>query len=56
MFHILTLPARAAIEWTARVLSEENRSLLRRLTLVRQTGEITLVHATLNQPGNGITF
>jgi predicted phosphodiesterase len=43
-------PARAAIEWTAKVLSEENRSLIRGSTLVQKTGEITLVHATLNQP------
>jgi predicted phosphodiesterase len=43
-------PARAAIEWTTKTLTEENRSLLRRFPLVQQTGEITLVHATLHQP------
>jgi diadenosine tetraphosphatase ApaH/serine/threonine PP2A family protein phosphatase len=44
------LPGRAAIEWTAKILTEESRALLRRLPLVRQEGEISLVHATLHQP------
>ena len=43
--------ARTAIDWTAGVLNEESRSSLRRLALVRQTGEITLVHSALHQPG-----
>jgi len=43
--------ARAAIEWTAAVLTEESRSSLRALTLVEQAGQMTLAHATLHQPG-----
>jgi predicted phosphodiesterase len=43
-------PARAAIEWTAQVLNEKNRSLLRRLPLLHPTEEFTLVHASLDQP------
>jgi diadenosine tetraphosphatase ApaH/serine/threonine PP2A family protein phosphatase len=42
--------ARAAIEWTARILNEKSRASLRRLALVRQGGEITLAHAALHQP------
>jgi len=43
-------PARAAIEWTATILSEKSRSFLRDLPLVQRTGEITLAHATLHRP------
>ena len=42
--------ARAAIEWTREKLSEENRRVLKDLTLVRRTGNITLVHSTLDDP------
>jgi diadenosine tetraphosphatase ApaH/serine/threonine PP2A family protein phosphatase len=42
--------ARAAIEWTASVLTEENRASLRRLAPLRQVGEVTLVHASLPRP------
>lgn len=42
--------ARAAIEWTAGVLTEESRTSLRRLVPVRQAGGITLVHAALPRP------
>ncbi len=46
-----TSPARAAIEWTATVLTEESRSSLRLLPLVQRAGELTLAHAALHQPG-----
>ncbi|MBI5968961.1 MAG: metallophosphoesterase family protein [Deltaproteobacteria bacterium] len=42
--------AKAAILWTGRKLSEENKALLRRLLLVRQVEGITFVHATPNDP------
>jgi len=42
--------ARAAIEWTAKILTEESRDFLRRLALVRQDGEVTLVHSALPRP------
>jgi predicted phosphodiesterase len=42
--------ARVAVEWTAAVLTEKNRSSLRGLPLIQRTGKITLAHATLHQP------
>jgi diadenosine tetraphosphatase ApaH/serine/threonine PP2A family protein phosphatase len=42
--------ARAAIEWTRENLSEENRRLIEDLPLVRQAGNITLVHSSLDDP------
>ena len=42
--------ARAAIEWTREKLSEENRQMLRTLPLVRQAGDLTCVHSTLDRP------
>jgi predicted phosphodiesterase len=44
------LPGRTAIEWTAKILTEENRALLRGLPLFLQGGEKSLAHATLYQP------
>jgi len=42
--------ARAAIEWTREKLSEENRRRLADLPLVRQIGDLTLVHSSLDDP------
>jgi predicted phosphodiesterase len=42
--------ARSAILWTRDQLLPENQNYLRRLLLRRQSGEITFVHATPNQP------
>ena len=45
-----TPSARAAIEWTATVLTEKNHFSLLRFPLVERTGKITLAHANLHQP------
>ncbi len=42
--------ARTAIEWTREKLSEENRRLLEDSPLVRETGNVTLVHSSLDDP------
>ena len=43
--------AKAAVQWTGGELAEEDRTFLRRLPLVHQSGGITFVHATPNEPG-----
>lgn len=42
--------ARTAILWTAKQLSEEYREFLKKLPLVVELNDITLVHASLNHP------
>lgn len=42
--------ARAALEWTRENLSAENRRLIEELSLVRETGDVTLVHSSLDDP------
>lgn len=44
--------AAAALEWTRRQLDEEQRLWLRRLRMVRQIEDFTVVHSTLDQPNN----
>jgi len=44
--------AAAALEWTRRQLSEEQRQWLRRLRMVRQVADFTVVHSTLDQPSH----
>jgi diadenosine tetraphosphatase ApaH/serine/threonine PP2A family protein phosphatase len=44
--------AAAALEWTRSQLSDEQRQWLRRLRLVRQVSDFTVVHSTLDQPSN----
>lgn len=44
--------AAAALEWTRKQLSDEQRTWLRRLRLVRQVADFTVVHSTLDQPAN----
>jgi len=44
--------AAAALEWTRAQLTEEHRQWLRRLRMVRQVADFTIVHATLDQPAN----
>lgn len=44
--------AAAALEWTREQLSEEQRTWLRRLRMVRQIEDFTVVHSTLDQPSN----
>ena len=44
--------AATALEWTRRQLSEEQRTWLRRLRMVRQVSDFTVVHSTLDQPAN----
>ena len=44
--------AAAALEWTRAQLSEEQRVWLRRLRMVRQVEDFTIVHSTLDQPAN----
>lgn len=44
--------AKNALEWTRKALSEEERSWLRDLKLVRQVRDFTIVHATLDTPAN----
>ncbi|MCB1064029.1 MAG: metallophosphoesterase family protein [Verrucomicrobiae bacterium] len=44
--------AKHALEWTRKSLSEEDRSWLAGLKLVRQVRDFTIVHATLDTPGN----
>jgi predicted phosphodiesterase len=42
--------ASAALQWTREQLSEDQRTWLRRLRLVRQVEDFTIVHSTLDQP------
>ena len=44
--------AAIALEWTRKQLSDEQRTWLRRLRLVRQVADFTVVHSTLDQPAN----
>lgn len=44
--------AAAALEWTRRQLSDEHRDWLRRLRMVRQVADFTVVHSTLDQPSH----
>ena len=42
--------AAEALAWTRRALSEEQRDWLRKLRMVRQVQDFTVVHSTLDQP------
>jgi predicted phosphodiesterase len=42
--------AAAALQWTRGQLSDEHRLWLRRLRMVRQVSDFTVVHSTLDQP------
>ena len=42
--------AQAALEWTRRALSEEDKAWLRSLRMVRQVRDFTIVHSTLDTP------
>jgi len=44
--------AAAALMWTREQLNEEQRTWLRRLRMVRQVEDFTVVHSTLDQPAN----
>jgi len=44
--------AAAALEWTRNQLSNEQREWLRRLRMVRQIADFTVVHSTLDQPSH----
>jgi diadenosine tetraphosphatase ApaH/serine/threonine PP2A family protein phosphatase len=44
--------AATALEWTRDQLSEEQKDYLRRLRMVRQIEDFTVVHSTLDQPSN----
>ena len=44
--------AAAALMWTREQLSDEQRTWLRRLRMVRQVEDFTIVHSTLDQPAN----
>jgi predicted phosphodiesterase len=44
--------AAAALQWTREQLSDEQRQWLRRLRMVRQVSDFTVVHSTLDQPAN----
>ncbi len=44
--------AAAALEWTRSHLNEDQRLWLRRLRMVRQIEDFTIVHSTLDQPSN----
>ncbi|MBL9155551.1 MAG: metallophosphoesterase family protein [Verrucomicrobiales bacterium] len=44
--------AKHALEWTRKSLSAEEREWLSGLKLVRQVRDFTIVHATLDTPGN----
>ncbi len=44
--------AAAALEWTREQLSDEQRNWLSKLRMVRQISDYTVVHSTLDQPGN----
>ena len=42
--------AQAALEWTRKALSDEDKLWLRNLRMVRQVRDFTIVHATLDTP------
>jgi diadenosine tetraphosphatase ApaH/serine/threonine PP2A family protein phosphatase len=44
--------AATALEWTRGQLDDEQRTWLRRLRMVRQIEDFTVVHSTLDQPSN----
>src|SRR5690606_30431516 len=44
--------AAAALEWTREQLDEDQRLWLRRLRMVRQVEDFTVVHSTLDQPSH----
>lgn len=44
--------AATALEWTREQLSDEQRTWLTRLRMVRQIADFTVVHSTLDQPSN----
>jgi diadenosine tetraphosphatase ApaH/serine/threonine PP2A family protein phosphatase len=44
--------AAAAMEWTRQQLDDEQKQWLRKLRMVRQIEDFTVVHSTLDQPGN----
>lgn len=44
--------AQAALEWTRANLTDEDKQWLRDLRMVRQVRDFTIVHATLDSPGN----
>jgi predicted phosphodiesterase len=44
--------AAAALEWTREQLTDEQRTWLRRLRMVRQVEDFTVVHSTLDQPAH----
>jgi diadenosine tetraphosphatase ApaH/serine/threonine PP2A family protein phosphatase len=44
--------AATALEWTREQLDEEQKTWLRRLRMVRQVEDFTVVHSTLDQPAN----
>lgn len=44
--------AAAALEWTRQQLDDNQRDWLRRLRMVRQVEDFTVVHSTLDQPSN----
>jgi predicted phosphodiesterase len=44
--------AASALLWTRRAIDEEERTWLRRLRMVRQVEDFTVVHSTLDQPTN----
>jgi predicted phosphodiesterase len=44
--------AATALEWTRRQLNDDQRQWLRRLRMVRQVSDFTVVHSTLDQPAN----
>jgi predicted phosphodiesterase len=44
--------AAAAMEWTRQQLDDEQKQWLRKLRMVRQIEDFTVVHSTLDEPGN----
>ncbi|RPJ35837.1 MAG: metallophosphoesterase [Verrucomicrobiaceae bacterium] len=44
--------AATALEWTRLQLADEQRQWLRRLRMVRQVADFTIVHSTLDQPNH----
>jgi predicted phosphodiesterase len=44
--------AHAALEWTRRQLTQEDKHWLRNLRMVRQVRDFTIVHATLDSPAS----
>jgi predicted phosphodiesterase len=44
--------AAAALQWTREQLTDDQRLWLRRLRMVRQIADFTVVHSTLDQPAN----